>query len=281
MSDRALRRSARGFLAITRPVNALVSGLLTFVGAFVGGAGLRSTAALAAVAATILAVGAGNTINDYFDRDIDRINAPARPIPSGDVTPRQALAFSGMLFVGAVALALTLPLAAILIAAINLLALVAYTPVFKQRPAVGNLVVAYLGGSVFLFGGLAVSAPGPALILALLAGLTTFSREVVKDVEDIAGDEAEGLDTLPIRIGSRRSLVVAVAFLAVAVIASPVPYLVGTFGISYLAVVAVADALFIYGAVESFDDATAGQTYLKYGMFIAAAAFVVGRVGVF
>lgn len=275
-----MMQSARGFLAITRPVNALVSGLLTFVGAFVGGAGVRSTAALAAVAATILAVGGGNTINDYFDREIDRINAPERPIPSGDVAPRQALAFSGVLFVGAVALALTLPLAAILIAAINLLALIAYTPVFKRRPAVGNLVVAYLGGSVFLFGGLAVSAPGPALVLAVLAGLTTFAREVVKDVEDITGDEAEGLATLPIRIGSRRSLGIAAVFLAVAVLASPVPYLVGTFGISYLAVVAIADTLFIYGAVASFDDPTAGQTYLKYGMFTAAVAFVVGRVGV-
>lgn len=280
MSDTAGGELVRGLLTITRPVNAIVAGLLTFIGAFVGGGTPGSPEVIAAVVATVLAVAGGNTINDYFDRDIDRINAPDRPIPSGAVTPRQALRFSALLFTLAFALALTLPLAAIVIAAVNLVALVTYTPAFKGQPAAGNAVVAYLGGSTFLFGGLAVSAPGPTLVLALLAALSTFSREVVKDVEDVAGDEAGGMNTLPIQVGVRRSLVIGTASLALAVIASPLPYLAGTFGAPYLAVVAVADATFAYAAYASFEDPTAGQTYLKYGMFVAATAFVVGRITV-
>jgi len=270
----------RGLAAITRPANAVVAGLLTFVGAFVGGGALRSPETAAAVAATVLAVAGGNAINDYFDREIDRVNAPDRPIPSGAVTPRQAVLFGAALFGVAFLVALALPVPAIAVAALNLVALVTYTPVFKGRPAVGNAIIAYLGGSTFLFGGLAVSAPGPTLVLAALAALSTFTREVVKDVEDVAGDRAEGLDTLPIRIGPRRALVVGTAPLVVAVLASPVPYLVGTFGAPYLAAVAVADALFVYAAYESFEDPTAGQTHLKSGMFLAAGAFVVGRIAV-
>lgn len=280
MSDSPVATTARGLLEITRPVNAILAGVLTFVGAFVGGGPIVSPAVVAAVLATVLAVGAGNSINDYFDREIDRINAPDRPIPSGRVRPRSALAFSGLLFLAAVAFAVTLPLPAIAVAAVNLVALVLYTPWFKTRPAVGNLVVAYLAGSVFLFGGLAVSAPGPALFLALLAGLATFAREVVKDVEDMAGDDAAGLETLPIRVGERASIALVAVTLGAAILASPIPYMFGTFGLPYIVVVGVADALFAYGGYASVRDATTGQTYLKYGMVVAAVAFLVGRLSV-
>ncbi len=108
-------------------------------------------------------------------------------------------------------LAVTLPWAAIAIAVINLLALLAYTEFFKGLPGVGNALVAYLVGSTFLFGGAAVGEIGPAIVLAVLAATATLTREIIKDVEDIDGDRAEGLNTLPIAIGERRALVVAAA----------------------------------------------------------------------
>jgi geranylgeranylglycerol-phosphate geranylgeranyltransferase len=70
------------------------------------------------------------------------------------------------------------------------------------------------------------------------------------------------------------------AALAVAVLASPVPYLLGTFGVPYLAVVIPADAVMVYAAAVSFGDPARGQSLLKYGMFLAAVAFVVGRIAV-
>lgn len=278
----------RGYLELTRPGNAVAAGLLTFVGAFVAGFGDASGGWLlptdprvrtaAAVGATVLATGAGNAINDYFDREIDRINDPDRPIPRGAVSPRGALAFSLLLFAGAVAASLLLPLVAIAIAVANLLALVAYTELFKGLPGVGNVVVASLGGSTFLFGGAAVEGNLTAVaVLFALAALSTFAREVVKDVEDLAGDREEGLNTLPIAIGERPALVVALVALLLAVLASPVPYVTGTFGVAYLVVVAPADVLMLTAAYESFEAPGAGQRRLKYGMFLAAFAFVVGR----
>jgi len=268
----------RGYVEVTRPGNAVAAGVLTFVGAFVaGGVVGRPVDAGAAIAATMLATGAGNAINDYFDREIDRINQPDRPIPRGAVSPRGALAFSLALFVGAIALALTLPRLALAIAAVNLLALIAYTKLFKGLPGVGNAVVAYLGGSAFLFGGAAVGNVGPSAVLFALAALSTLTREIVKDVEDVAGDREEGLNTLPIAIGERRSLHVAAALLVVAVAASPLPYLLEIFGAAYLLVVVPADAVMLVAVAKSYTDPTAGQEYLKYGMFVAALAFVVGR----
>lgn len=274
-----LAGTARGLLELTRPVNTLAAGALTFIGAFVAGGAFDDPAATAAaVGATWLATGAGMAINDYFDREIDRINAPERAIPRGAVSPRGALAFSLVLFAGAFVLALLLPLLALAIAAVNLVGLVTYTEYFKGLPGAGNALVAYLVGSTFLFGAAAVGDPLAGGVLAVLAALSTFTREVIKDVEDVAGDREEGLRTLPIAVGERRALVLGSVLLVVAVAASPVPYLLGTFGVWYLAVVAPADALMLVAAYRSFDDPTAGQKLLKAGTFVAAVAFVVGRL---
>ncbi|GAB3016927.1 geranylgeranylglycerol-phosphate geranylgeranyltransferase [Natronobiforma cellulositropha] len=272
--------TARGLLELTRPVNALAAGVLTFIGAYVaGGVTTHTLAVAAAVAATVLATGAGNAINDYFDREIDRINQPERAIPRGAVSPRGAFVFSVVLFLAAVALAVTLPPLAIAIAVVNLLALVAYTELFKGLPGVGNVVVAYLGGSTFLFGAATVGSIDIAAVLFLLAALSTITREIIKDVEDVDGDREEGLNTLPIAIGERRALVAGAVLLVVAVLASPLPYLFG-FGVAYLVVVLPANLLMLYATYESFTDPTAGQSHLKYGMFLAALAFVVGRATV-
>jgi geranylgeranylglycerol-phosphate geranylgeranyltransferase len=270
--------TGRGLLELTRPVNVIAASALTFIGAFVAGGVTEDPVAVAtAVGATALAVGAGNAINDYFDREIDRINQPERAIPRGAVSPRGALAFSVVLFVGAVVLALVLPPLAIGIATVNLLALIAYTEFFKGLPGLGNALVAYLVGSTFLFGAAAVGEIAPAIVLFVLAAIATLTREIIKDVEDVEGDREEGLNTLPIAIGERRALVVAAVLLVAAVLASPVPFLRGYFGVPYLLVVVPADAVMLLAAYESFEDPTASQSRLKYGMFLAALAFIVGR----
>ncbi len=272
--------TVRGLVELTRPGNAVAAGALTFIGAFVAGGTAAPLAMTFAVAATVLATGAGNAINDYFDREIDAINRPDRPIPRGDVVPRVALWFSVALFVAAVALTLLLPPLAIAIALINLLALVAYTELFKGLPGVGNVVVAYLGGSTFLYGGAAVGGEmGLVVVLFALAACATVAREIVKDVEDIDGDREEGLNTLPIAIGERRSLQIATLFAVAAVAASPLPYLLGPFGIGYLLVVVPADLVMLAAVRRSFGDPSTGQAWLKAGMFLAAAAFAVGKIG--
>lgn len=272
--------SARGraCLDLTRPGNALAAGVLTFTGAFVSGGALAQPAAVgAAILATVAATGAGNAINDYFDRDIDAVNQPNRPIPRGGISARGALGFSLALFAIATAAALTLPLAAIVIAVCNLLALVAYTELFKGLPGIGNLLVGYLTGSTFFFGGAAVGDPFGAVALFVLAAVATLTREIIKDVEDIVGDRQEGLRTLPIVVGERRSLWIGIGAITAAIGASGVPYLDGTFGRSYLLVVVPADFIMLAAASYSFRDPTISQRWLKRGMFLATGAFIIGR----
>ena len=273
--------SPRAAIELTRPGNAVAAGVLTATGAFVtGGVAAAPLAVAAAVIATLAATAGGNAINDYFDREIDAINQPGRPIPRGAISARGALGVAVACFGIATIAALTLPLVAIGIAVVNLLALVAYTEWFKGRPLLGNILVAYLTGSAFLFGGAALGAPLGAGVLFLLAAVATLTREIVKDVEDIAGDRQEGLRTFPIVVGRTPALWTGVGVLVVAVAASALPYLDGSFGLSYLLVVIPADAVMLWAALRSFRDPTVSQRWLKRGMFLATAAFVVGRAAV-
>lgn len=266
-----------GALELTRPANCVAAGVLTATGAFVAGSGDAPVAAGLAVATTVVAVAAGNAVNDYFDREIDAINRPDRPIPRGAISPRGALAFSMALFASAIGLAVPLPPAALGLAGVNLVALLTYTTVFKGTPGLGNLLVSALVGSTFLFGGAAVGRLDAPVVLAVLAALSTLTREIIKDVEDVDGDREEDLATLPIAIGAHRALWVSAGSLGVAVVVSPLPYLLGTFGAAYLVVVAVADAVMLYAWYESFDNPAAGRAHFKYGTFLATVAFVVGR----
>jgi geranylgeranylglycerol-phosphate geranylgeranyltransferase len=273
--------TVRGYVELLRPGNAIAAGVLTFIGAFVAG-GLDSAAPMAiAITATVLATGAGNAINDYFDREIDAINQPDRPIPRGAVGARAALVYSLVLFGVASGITLLLPPLAIAIAVADLAALIAYTKLFKGLPGVGNLVVGLLTGSTFVYGGAAVGGDLSTVgVLFGLAAAATVAREIVKDVEDIAGDREEGLNTLPIAIGERRALFVAALFVVVAIVASPLPYVLRTFGVVYLLALVPAVGLLLGGAYRSFSDPTRGQTLLKVGMFAAAIAFVLGRATV-
>jgi geranylgeranylglycerol-phosphate geranylgeranyltransferase len=272
---------ATALIEICRPVNVVGAAVLAVIGAFVaGGLTTEPVATAQAGTATGLALAAGNVVNDYLDREIDAINRPERPIPRGAVEPTVALVWAIVLFLGAVVSAVWLPIEALVIAFVNVLFLITYTSLFKSLPAAGNIVVAYLVGSAFLFGAAAVNDTFAVLELAVLAGLATFAREVIKDVEDIDGDRSQGIRTLPIVIGPRPASAVGAAALFGAVLVSPLPYLTGTFEIGYLGSVLVANSIAVGAAWYTFDEPARSQRLAKLAMFVAVVSFVIGQVTV-
>lgn len=273
----------RGYLRLSRPMNCAMAAVGVAVAGVVavnlGGAAARAwPLALAAVAASLF-TGAGNALNDYFDRETDRVNHPDRPIPRGEVLPESAVRFASVLFALSLALAYMVNLWAVGIVAMNFAVMVAYEVAFKARGASGNFLIAYLVGSLFVFGGVAVFAGEPeplqrAVLVGLCAGLATGGREVAKDIQDVAGDVDR--TTLPKRIGVRAAGAVAAgAFLAGAVF-SVVPFALRLFGPVYLAVVLVADIMFIYAGAYSARNPERAQRVAKYGMVVALVAFLAG-----
>ncbi|MDY6776356.1 MAG: geranylgeranylglycerol-phosphate geranylgeranyltransferase [Halobacteria archaeon] len=267
---------AKAVIEITRPANSVFAGFAAVIGSFIGGFSL--VPAVAAATVTVFATGAGNAVNDYFDAEIDAVNRPDRPIPSGRLSEREALGTASSLFLLAFFVVLSLPPLAIGIGVLNLTALVTYSSHLKRVPLVGNLVVAYLTGSAFLFGGAAVGGVEYTAVLFVLGLLATLGREIVKDVEDIEGDREEGARTLPIIWGETRSLMLASVSVLVAVGLSPLPYIKGIFGFAYLVGVVPGDLILLAGSLISWKNPSKGQKLLKVGMFAAMGAFVLGRV---
>src|SRR3954466_6413321 len=100
-------------------------------------------AALGSLAMALLAA-AGNMHNDVIDLPIDRINRPDRPLPSGRIAPRAALAVASITFAASLALAFALGRdQGYLVAAMGLL-LYFYNVNLKGMPLAGNLAVALL-----------------------------------------------------------------------------------------------------------------------------------------
>jgi len=189
-----------GFIAITRPINSFVAGLAAIVAYLIDtGTVIPESLLLFFIVALITA--AGNVINDFFDAEIDAINRPDRPIPSGAVSRGDARRFAVTLFLAGILVSFFTNSLCISIAIFNTLLLIAYAAKLKSTPLTGNIVVAYISASIFLFGGALNGLDGLIRIIPI-AAITFFamlSRELLKDAEDVEGDRAGGADTVPIR----------------------------------------------------------------------------------
>ncbi len=275
--------SVRAYIDLLRPINCGIVAVGILIGAIitVGFGGLSDSALglAAALLAGVAFTGAGNTLNDYFDSEVDAVNHPNRPIPSGQITRQKALYFTIGLFVVAVVMGLLVGPLPLLIIAINLVAMVSYELRFKRHGWSGNLMIGWLVASIFVFGGAAAYAGSIDSLqkvawLGLLAFFATLGREVVKDIEDVTGDV--GRRTLPMVIGVDRAGLVASASFFFAVVLSPLPYTTAILSPLYMGIVLVADAIFIYCAWFSSSKPSEASRVAKYGMVIALVAFLAG-----
>jgi geranylgeranylglycerol-phosphate geranylgeranyltransferase len=240
---------------------------------------LWTTLVLAALSTAFVTAG-GNVVNDILDRESDRVNHPERPLVSGTISLPMARWISAGLLVAAVAVALPVIFVHPLVGAILALALAAllsYEFRFKSAGFGGNLLVAFLTGLVFLYGGAALGMPVAVLPFGFMAFFATLSREVVKDMEDLAGDVSR--KTLPRLRGMAFSGGVARAAIVVALALSVLPLIVllpidSVAGIMYATLVVVADALFVVSVVWLPARLHEEQTLSKGAMAVALLAFL-------
>lgn len=263
---------------------------VSFAGAVVGGLVVHATGIsvplvdwltlLLAGLSTALVTAGGNVLNDRLDVEGDRTNHPDRPLVTGAVSLPGARLLTVALFVLGVAagtpVALHHPVdGAILAVAVG--SLLAYEFHLKRRGVAGNAAVALLTGLVFLYGGGAVGSPLVVVPFAAMAFLATLSREVIKDMEDLAGDV--GRSTLPRTHGIPFSASVARVAVAAAIALSAVPLFwfvhpLTSVGLLYLVLVAAADVTFVASVVSLPERLHTEQTTSKVAMAIALVAFV-------
>jgi geranylgeranylglycerol-phosphate geranylgeranyltransferase len=258
--------------------------LAVAIGALIAGgfSGFEDNLVAVGLACTVafLFTGAGNALNDYFDRDIDRVNHPERPIVQGRIRPKSVIYLAFVLFLVSLSLTLFINDLAFLIVVANTIVMLSYEVLFKAKGLAGNFTISWLTGTTFLFGGATVMAMDKILILAPLAFLATLGREIAKDIEDIKGDI--GRFTLPMKIGSKKAAIMASGAIAIAILMSPLPLFIELFSKSglyyYIPFVVVADGMFIYCISLLVSGRSGASTALKGAMLIALMAFLAGGV---
>ncbi|MCC7564168.1 MAG: UbiA family prenyltransferase [Methanobacterium sp.] len=267
------------YIEILRPGNAIMAVIAILLMAIISGK--FTLEALIAAVVVFLVTGAGNSINDYFDHKIDAVNKPERPIPSGRIHLQKALIYSITLFTLGTIIAFMINILLGIIAFLSSLLMVYYARDLKTKCLIGNITISFLTGLCFVFGGIAVDQIMVSIYLGFYAFLMTMAREIVKDMEDMVGDEKEGAETLPIVYGKRKSSIIASFFMIIASVSSPLLYFMGIFSIFYLIVLIIAIIVFLSGAISILKDQSLENTRkiskrIKIGMGITFLAFAVG-----
>jgi len=157
---------------------------------------------------TAIIAAAGYIINDYYDIKIDLINKPNRVVIGKNITRRYALFFHTILSFMGVALGFVLSWKLGVINFLSAFLLWVYSNNLKRQPFIGNFVVAWLTSiSIVLVNILYEVSNSLVIIYALFAFFMTLIREIVKDMEDLKGDNTFGCRTLPIIWGIRKTKV--------------------------------------------------------------------------
>lgn len=226
---------------------------------------------------------AANAINDVYDLEIDRINRPDRPLPSGLVSPREAFAFSIFFFLLGVTSSALINRETLIIAILFSVLLYLYSSTFKRRVLIGNFTVSLATAFAFIYGGAAVGHIQNALFPAIFAFLMHFGREIIKDMEDVEGDAKDGAQTLPIRYGIHPAQVLTTALLIALIAITQLPFVLKIYGMWYLIVVNLGVNTVLLYTIMSMWKKPARSNFrllsilLKADMLIGLVAIYVGR----
>jgi 4-hydroxybenzoate polyprenyltransferase len=158
------------------------------------------------VTSTVLIAAAGYIINDYYDVKIDLINKPDRVVIGKGITRRYAIFFHTALSLTGVGIGFLLNWRIGIINFGCAFLLWLYSNELKRRPFIGNFTVGLLTGMSVLIVDF-IRPPNHQLVVvyALFAFFITLVREIIKDIEDLKGDDTFGCKTLPIVWGIRRT----------------------------------------------------------------------------
>ena len=273
------------YLELARPIN----GIIAFISAWLGGMfaiqgrmeNLANIQLLLVSVSALVLLSAGNAINDYCDYNIDRINRPQRPLPSGRIRRRDALIFAILLVAIGIWLGALINRNATGIAILVFVALVSYAFWLKRTPFVGNLVVSGLTGLTFIAGGVAIDSVRGTLVPAIFAFLFTTAREVVKDLEDTEGDLKNNVKTLAV-LNPQLAVRTAIGFMLLVILFSPIPYLFGWYSWHYLVAVILGVDLVLIGLAirlwrnASKENCTFIQRWMKWDIFVGLGAIYLG-----
>jgi geranylgeranylglycerol-phosphate geranylgeranyltransferase len=157
-----------------------------------------------------------------------------------------------------------------------------YSIYFKRLLLVGNIVVSFFTGLAFVYGGTAVGSIKQSIIPAGFAFLVNLIREIVKDIEDIAGDSLNSIVTFPQQYGLESTRKLLIALIVLIMLLTPLPFIMKVYNVEYFVIVMVSVNVIFLSIlklllIKSFEpDIAKISRLLKANMIIGLAAIFIG-----
>ncbi len=274
------------YLEIMRPINSIMVGIAIIVGAVItGGFDLINDPSilLYSFLTGFTLSGASMAINDYYDRAIDAINEPKRPIPSGRVSPQGAVVLTLILSVIGLFSSWLISWGAFGVAVFAWVIMMFYSMWGKKKGFLGNLMVSTCIALPFIYGGLLSGQVWASFSFSLIAFLSNTGREVTKGIVDIQGDKSAGVNTVAVVYGATRAADVATLFFIAAVASSVIPVYLSLVSYWYIPFVLMTDVGLIVSSYQIVADPSRKtsrsiKTRILYLMLIGLIGFATGSL---
>ncbi len=245
------------YWTLVRIPNCMLIGLAVIVGEAIALGTLPSFAAafFGFLTASLLLAGT-MVLNDIHDIEVDRVNSPSRPLPSGKIGTQEAYLLSAILSSLGIVSSIVLGPLTLLTALLALVLMIYYNTGGKSTGLLGNAVVSFNVALPFFFGGLAVDNVRPLLfIFFVLAFLANMAREIAKGIVDVAGDRLTRVKTLAVWKGPKSAgWTSATLFVAAVALSFFAPFLDPKVSLLYYPGVVLADIGFVYSAYRLLRD---------------------------
>lgn len=262
--------------------NCIMIGFAVIVGEIIASQFVTVRIALYGFMTGFLLLASSMVLNDYFDREIDAINQPEKPVPAGIVKPSEALSFAVILASFGLLLAAYSGPWTLLIALLSVGIMVAYNARVKKLGLIGNAFVSSNVAVPFVYGGFAVGSPTWSLVIfATLAFLSSMGREIMKGIVDVPGDAAKGVKSVAATKGNAQAGKESALLILMAVCLSVLPILLGLVSYNYIPLVAICDIGFVLTAYSIISNPTPkiakrNKNYILVWMTFGLLAFVFG-----
>ncbi len=280
------RRKIRNHLVLMRPINIAMVGAAVIVGEVVALHRLPGhLEALLGFFTGLFISASSMVLNDCFDVEVDRINEPGRPLPSGEVNLQAAFA-SALLWASLGLLSsIFLGPSNFIIASTFWVIAIVYNWRGKEAGLLGNLMVSTSVAIPYIYGGVAVEEgiDGVIIIFFLTSLLANMGREVAKGIVDLEGDRMKGLRTVATSHGIEAASKLSSLFLLAAIVFSWLPSILAWLGSVYTALILTADVAIAYPACKILlnggrEEARRVKDEMLVGMLLGLIAFLVGSV---
>lgn len=216
------------------------------------------------------------SINDFFDRDIDKIDSPQRPMPSGRVTSFEALLISGLLFISAILFTLLINYVCLIILIITILMSILY-PILKRRGIVGHLTIGVISAMGIMFGGAVMNNISTAVIIISISIFLYFMVvNIVTSLKDIKGDKQSNVYTLPVMKGPYQAVLYSSPFLLSGILVTILLFFSGDAHILIVPFLIIFSGWLIYSFKFYFRSTPKNTNFLldenKYGAWVQNVA---------